>query len=109
MAGFIVSLLAQIGLEDVSGSDLLTKTLNKTTIFYFLPMKNAGLGPGGYLEVMLQQVCEKIHTIKPMIQIKCLGSHCILGHPGSELWCCHCSLVVDQLFPKYTSNEQCAA
>jgi len=33
MVGFIVSLLAQIGLEDVSG-----------------------LGPGGYLEVMLQQV-----------------------------------------------------
>ena len=27
MAGFIASLLAQIGLEDVSGSDLLTKTL----------------------------------------------------------------------------------
>ena len=27
MAGFIVSLLAQIGLEDVSGSDLFVKTL----------------------------------------------------------------------------------
>ena len=52
MGGFIVSLLAQIGLEDVSGSDLI----NETTILYFLPMTNAGLEPGGYLEVMLQQV-----------------------------------------------------
>ena len=69
-------------------------------------MINVGLEPGGYLEVMLQQVCEKIHTIKPMIQIKCLGSHCILGHPGSELWCCHCCLVVDRAFSKYSPIEE---
>ena len=60
MAGFMAWLLAQIGLEDVSGSDLFVKTLqNETTILYFLPMTNAGLEPGGYLEVMLQQVLNR--------------------------------------------------
>ena len=40
--------------------NLFAKTfLNEAKISYLLPMTNTGLEPGGYLEVMLQQVCEE--------------------------------------------------
>ena len=120
MAGTMDWLLSQIGLEDVSGSK---KTPSHSLLFWALARIKQqlctffpfflGLEPGGYLEVMLQQV-NGLFLSSPNAGYNpwnknhetTVGSFHILGHPGGQCGRRLRCMVVDKHFSKYSTNER---